>query len=177
MLIQVRGFGSSWWARFGPDPDDRYRFTRHAAYFNSTGLRCGSKLRRFWAVPGLLRFNSNGSFNPDYPDRSIGRTFECNGSTTSFVRNRNRLLFIRRVLDSQQPDYYLVLVSSEHHGRIHFAEPAWKSDTVVVFSVSHFRERSEAMLLMKLDGCVRSSLGTWRLEKISGNNAELMLCE
>jgi hypothetical protein len=93
------------------------------------------------------------------------------------VRNRNRLLFIRRVLDSQQPDYYLVLVSSEHHGRIHLAEPAWKSDTVVVFSLSHFRERSEAMLLMKLGGCIKSSLGTWRLEKISGNNAELMLCE
>jgi hypothetical protein len=30
---------------------------------------------------------------------------------------------------------------------------------------------------MKLGGCLRSSLGTWRLEKISGNNAELMLCE
>ena len=177
MLIQVLGFGSSWWARFGPDPDDRYRFTRHAAYFNSTGLLCGSKLRRFWVIPGLLRFNSSGSFDPDYPDRSIGRTFECDGSTPSFPGNRHRLLFIRRVPDSRQPDYHLVLVASERHGRIYFSDPAWKADTVVVFSVSYFRERSEAMLLMKLGGSVRSALGTWRLEKVSGNNAELMLCE
>ena len=43
MSIKVLGFGSNWWARFGHDPLDRYRFTRHAAYFNSTGVRCGKE--------------------------------------------------------------------------------------------------------------------------------------
>ena len=37
---KVLKFGSNWWARFGHDPRDRYRYTRHAAYFNSTGLIC-----------------------------------------------------------------------------------------------------------------------------------------
>ena len=46
MLVKILGFGSNWWARFGRDPQDRYRFTRHAAYFNSTGVRCGNKIRR-----------------------------------------------------------------------------------------------------------------------------------
>ena len=57
MLVKILGFGSNWWARFGRDPQDRYRYTRHAAYFNSTGVRCGNKMRRYWVVPGLIRFN------------------------------------------------------------------------------------------------------------------------
>lgn len=177
MLIQVLGFGSSWWARFGHDPEDPYRFTRHAAYFNSTGLRCASKLRRCWVVPGLLRFNGNGSFDPAAPQKSIGTIFECDGPSASFNRNRNRLLFIRRVSERREPDYYLLVVSSEHHGRIDFAQLAWKSKMVVGLAVSCLRDRSEAMLLMRVGDGVRSSLGTWRLEKVSGRNAELMLRE
>ena len=44
MLVKIMEFGSNWWARFGRDPQDRYRYTRHAAYFNSTGVRCGGKM-------------------------------------------------------------------------------------------------------------------------------------
>ena len=77
MLVKILGFGSNWWARFGRDPQDRYRFTRHAAYFNSAGVRCGSKIRRHWIVPGLIRFNGVGDFNPQFPNRAVGKTFEC----------------------------------------------------------------------------------------------------
>ena len=73
MLVKILEFGSNWWARFGRDPHDRYRYTRHAAYFNSTGVRCGSKMRRYWLVPGLIRFNGVGDFNPQFPEpRSRG---------------------------------------------------------------------------------------------------------
>ena len=77
MLVQILTFGSNWWARFGRDPGDRYRYTRHAAYFNSTGLRFGNKIRRHWIVPGLIRFNGVGDFNPNFPGRSVGAVFEC----------------------------------------------------------------------------------------------------
>jgi hypothetical protein len=173
MLIQVLGFGSSWWARFGRDPQDHYRFSRHAAYFNSTGLHCGSKLRRYWVIPGLLRFNGNGSFDPACPDQSIGKIFECEGPSDSFT-HRNRLLFIRRVSENREPDYYLVVVSSDRHGRIDFAQPEWKSKMVVGLAVSLYRDKSEAMLLMKIGDCIRSSLGIWRLENVFGE-AQLSL--
>ena len=95
MRVTVISFGSNWWARFGRDPRDRYRFTRRAAYFNSTGLRSGSKVRRYWIVPGLLRFNGVGDFNPQFPDRAIGATFECADLTFAF--GGNRLLFVRKI--------------------------------------------------------------------------------
>ena len=74
MLVKILEFGSNWWARFGRDPHDRYRYTRHAAYFNSTGVRCGSKMRRYWLVPGLIRFNGVGDFNPQFPAALSGRS-------------------------------------------------------------------------------------------------------
>jgi len=77
MLVKVLNFGTNWWARFGRDAEDPYRFSRHAAYYNSTGVRCGSKIRRHWITSGLLRFNGVGDFNPNLPKRAIGRTFVC----------------------------------------------------------------------------------------------------
>ena len=90
MLVKILGFGSNWWARFGRDPQDRYRYTRHAAYFNSTGVRCGNKMRRYWVVPGLLRFNGVGDFNPQFPNRAVGKTFEC--TDLIFALGGNRVL-------------------------------------------------------------------------------------
>ena len=55
MLVKILEFGSNWWARFGRDPHDRYRYTRHAAYFNSTGLLLRKQdeapLDRSWLDP------------------------------------------------------------------------------------------------------------------------------
>ena len=62
MLVQVLSFGTNWWARFGRNVDDPHRFTRHAAYYNSTGVRCGTKVRRHWIISGLIRFNGVGDF-------------------------------------------------------------------------------------------------------------------
>ncbi len=90
MLVKILEFGSNWWARFGRDPQDRYRYTRHAAYFNSTGVRCGSKMRRYWIVPGLIRFNGVGDFNPQFPNRAVGEVFEC--TDLVFACGGNRVL-------------------------------------------------------------------------------------
>lgn len=162
MLVKILGFGSSWWVRFGRDPHDRYRYTRHAAYFNSAGVRCGNKVRRHWILPGLIRFNGVGDFNPQFPSRSVGETFEC--ADLTFACGGNRLLFLRKAASSVPPDYYLIGVSSDRCGPFNFAEPGWKSESVMPIAVSCLGDKQEAMLLMKPLDFVRSSLGIWQLK-------------
>jgi hypothetical protein len=161
MLVKILEFGSNWWARFGRDPQDRYRYTKHAAYFNSTGVRCGSKMRRYWIVPGLIRFNGVGDFNAQFPNRAVGEVFEC--ADLVFARGGNRVLFRRRVAQSCRPDYFLLVISSGRFGALSFEAPGWKSESLTPVAVSHIGERQEAMLLMKAGDWVRSTLGIWQL--------------
>lgn len=177
MLVKIIGFGSNWWARFGRDPEDRYRYTRHAAYFNSTGLRCGRKLRRHWIVPGLIRFNGVGDFNPQFPNRCLGGTFEC--TDLAFALGGNRVLFRRTVKQFTAPDYHLVTASSERFGAFDFDDRAWKSCSVLPIAVSRLRDRQEAMLLMRPLDWFRTSLGFWQLRVASSlsNGASLELLE
>jgi hypothetical protein len=160
MRVRVISFGSNWWARFGRDVHDRYRFTRRAAYFNSTGLRSGSKVRRYWIVPGLLRLNGVGDFNPQFPDRSAGATFECTDLT--FACGGTRLLFVRRIRNCPMPDYFLLAFASEHCGPFDCRDPGWKSEMVVPVAVSQHRDRAEALLLMRPGDWVKTSLGIWQ---------------
>jgi hypothetical protein len=165
MLVKILGFGSNWWARFGRDLQDRYRFTRHAAYFNSSGVRCGSKIRRHWIVPGLIRFNGVGGFNPQFPNRAVGETFEC--ANLIFALGGNRVLFKSKVCHSG-PDYFLLAVSSDRFGGFDFEDAAWKSQSVTPIAVSHLHDKQEAMLLMRAGDWVRTDLGFWQL-RVSSN--------
>ncbi|HKD78867.1 MAG TPA: hypothetical protein VKH81_04190 [Candidatus Angelobacter sp.] len=161
MLVQVLSFGTNWWARFGKDPDDPHRFTRHAAYYNSTGVKCGGKVRRHWVTSGLIRFNGVGDFNPHHPQRAIGRTFACADLTQAY--GGNRLLFGRKAVTSAIPDCYLIAVSSQLHGQIDFTSAAWKSIFSEVIAASRLREEQEAMLLMRPGDWVQTSSGFWQL--------------
>jgi hypothetical protein len=160
MLVKILAFGSNWWARFGRDPHDSYRYTRHAAYFNSTGVRCGNKMRRYWAVPGLIRFNGVGDFKPHFPSRAVGEIFEC--SDLVFTRGGNRVLFRRKVAKSCRPDYFLLAVSSDRFGALCF-EGSGRSGSPTPIAVSNIGEKQEAMLLMKAGDWIRSALGVWQL--------------
>lgn len=161
MLVKILKFGSNWWARFGRDPHDRYRFTRHAAYFNSTGLCSGNKVRRHWIVPGLIRFNGAGDFNPQFPNRSVGVIFEC--ADLVFTLGGNRLLCGRRVGGSVQPDYFLVVLSADQFGTFDCLARDWKADSVQAIAVSQSGKKQEAMLLMKPLDWVRTALGLCQL--------------
>jgi hypothetical protein len=161
MRVRVLSFGSNWWARFGSNLDDRYRFTRRAAYFNSTGLCSGRKVRRYWTVPGLLRFNGVGDFNFQFPSRSIGATFEC--ADLAFACGGSRLLFVRRIKSSPLPDYFLIALTSERCGGFDCQNSGWKSETVLPIAVSQHRDRAEALLLMRPGDWVKTSLGIWQL--------------
>ena len=161
MLVKVLNFGTSWWARFGRDAEDPYRFSRHAAYYNSTGVRCGSKIRRHWITSGLVRFNGVGDFNPNLPDRSIGRTFVCSDLTHAF--GGNRLVFQSKAPRSAVPEWYLVVISSDLHGQIDLSSTAWKSVFSLVIAASQLREKQEVMLLMKASDWIQTGAGFWQL--------------
>lgn len=161
MRVKILNFGSNWWSRFGADANDPYRFSKHAAYFNSTGVSCGRKVRRHWIAPGLIRFNGVGDFNPHFPSRSIGQTFSCADLTFAF--GGRRVLFNHKLRDLARPDYYLVVVSSGRCGVFDFHSPVWKSDSVEAIAVSILREKQEAMLLMRPGDWVESNLGFWQL--------------
>jgi hypothetical protein len=176
MLVKILGFGSNWWARFGRDPQDRYRFTRRAAYFNSTGLRSGSKVRRYWIVPGLLRFNGVGDFNGQFSNRFIGAIFEC--ADVTFAFGGSRLLFVRKITGCAPPDSYLLALSSERCGAFDSRNAGWKSESVVPIAVSQRQDRAEALLLMRPGDWVRTVLGVWQLRAADGrHDAALSLLE
>jgi len=177
MLVQILKFGSNWWARFGRDPLSHYRFTRHAAYFNSTGLQFGNKIRRHWIVPGLIRFNGVGDFNPQFPNRSLGVTFEC--VDLVFALGGNRLLFQRQVKGSPQPDYFVAVLSTEQFGAFDCLAPDWKADSARAIAVSQCGARQEAMLLMRPFDWARTTLGLWQLKTVStvSESARLELVE
>ena len=162
MSVKILGFGSNWWARFGREPNDPHRYTRRATYYNSAGLRCGKKIRRHWIVPGLIRFNGVGDFNPHFASRAIGETFWC--SDLAFACGGNRILFVRRAPKATVPERYLLVVSSERLGVFDFEGACWKSESTQPISVSQVKESQEAMLLMGDGDWVRSRLGVWQLK-------------
>ena len=163
MLVKVLNFGTNWWARFGRNAEDPYRFSRHAAYYNSTSVRCGSKIRRHWITSGLIRFNGVGDFNPNIPECAIGRTFDCSDITRAF--GGNRVLFQRKVPKSAVPDWYLVVISSDLHGQIDFSSSSWKYVFSQVIAASQLREKQEVMLLMKPSDWVQTRSGFWQLSE------------
>jgi hypothetical protein len=173
MLVKILGFGSNWWARHGRDPEDRYRYTRHAAYFNSSGVRCGNKIRRHWVLSGLIRFNGVGDFNPHFPGRAVGETFEC--APLAFAWGGNRMLFQRKVAQKCRPDFFLVVVSSDRFGSFDFADEGWKCQSVTPIALSHLLDMQEGLLLMQAGDWVRSVVGIWqlRLDSKFANGASL----
>lgn len=173
MLVQVLSFGTNWWARFGRNVDDPHRFTRHAAYYNSTGVRCGSKVRRHWIISGLIRFNGVGDFNPNLPDRAIRRTFVCSDLSQAF--GGNRLLFEVRAPKTAVPDCYLVVVSSDVHGPIDFSSGVWKSVFSRVIAASQLRDKQEAMLLMRVGDWIQTTAGFWQLSAHTGSGQQATL--
>ena len=161
MLVRVLNFGSNWWARFGSDTADPDRLTRHAAYYNSTGIRCGSKVRRHWLVPGLLRFNGVSDFNARRPKSLVGQTFHC--SDVAFAFGGNRLLLERKACPAAVPDCYLVVINSLQHGAVNFSSSAWKSPSARVIAASSLRMVQEVMLLMPIGNWVATAWGFWQL--------------
>jgi hypothetical protein len=173
MLVQILGFGSNWWARYGNDANDRYRFTRHAAVYNSTGVRCGRTIRRHWVVPGLVRFNGGDGYEPGFPDSLVGKTFYC--SEVNQFCGGNRLLVRRPAVGGSSPERLLVVASSAKFGRVDFDSPAWKSPSTLVLAATMLRAVQEIMLLIRIGEWIQTELGLWQMIPDSGGTPTLQL--
>lgn len=163
MYIRVVSFGTNWWAMHSRELDDPLCFRRKAAYFNAAALKFGRRLRHSAAFPGLVRFNANSGFDPEFPQRAIGKTFLC--SAPRLFAGKMHLLFERQA-GRMMPDAYLVTLKDAQHGGIQFAEPGWKSAGVRPISISLRGPRYEAMLLLGECDWVESDLGRWHIDHI-----------
>lgn len=162
MYIRVVSFGTNWWAMHSSDLDAPLCFRRRAAYFNAAALKSGRRLRHCAAFPGLVRFNSTSGFDPEFPQRAIGKTFLC--SSPRQFAGKTHLLFERRA-GRISPDAYLVTLRDVEHGAIQFAQPGWKSSGVQPVSISLRGLRYEAMLLFGERDWVESDVGRWKIDR------------
>jgi hypothetical protein len=156
MLVGVTGFGSVWRRRVHRDATDPTRFAR-AAYFNTTGVMVNGRIVRHRKIAGHVRFNGAGGFDPNYPNRMVGRVFECDDPCV--WNGQNKVFFRRLVASPLQPCSFLVVVKSWEFGRLHVGGEGWKSEETLLISLSEWRDQQEAMLLMPCRNWVRTDLG------------------
>jgi hypothetical protein len=165
MRIGIVGFGTNWWSVHSRDLEDSFCFRRHAAWFNSAGLKSGRRLRLCWVYQGQVRFNQNSGFDPEYPMRSVGKTFLSQGPRK--ILGRTHLLLSHIANNDVVPDKYLVTVRAQDHGHISFTSRDWMSEGVLPISVSLRGSRFEAMLLLGKEDWIRTDLGTWTISRNS----------
>jgi len=87
MRVAITGFGSVWRRRVEESLSDPRRFQK-VAYFNTTGVMVNGKIVRHRKIAGHVRFNGAGGFNPNYPQRMIGKVFECDEPWCATDRTR-----------------------------------------------------------------------------------------
>ena len=162
MYIRVVSFGTNWWAMHSRDTSDPLCFRRRAAYFNAAAVMSGRRLHHSAVFPGHIRFNSKSGFDPEFPLRTIGKTFLC--TALRQFAGKMHMLFERRAGEIV-PDAYLVTLKSADNGAIQFAQPGWKSAGVRPISISLRGERYEAMLLFGPGDWVESNLGRWHVDQ------------
>lgn len=117
MHVRIISLGTNWWAMHSRNLDDPYCFRRCAAWFNSTGFKCGRRLHLNWIYPGQIRFNVTSGFDPDFRLRAIGKTFWCSGPNR--FQGKSHLLVVRPA-KSACPESYLVTLNDVEHGPIQF---------------------------------------------------------
>lgn len=152
MYVRMISFGSNWWA--GREPG------RPPAWFNSAGIRHGSRIDHAWIWTGQVRFNRSSGFHPEFPQRAIGSTFGCH--LPQIHRGKTHLLVTQKCPYSK-PDEYLVTVNDGIQGQIFFERDDWSSAGVQPISISRKGVRFEAVLLLRMDAWIRSELGVWRI--------------
>jgi hypothetical protein len=93
MLVAVHSFGSIWTRRFGKNVESVARYTRDAAFYNTTGVQVANKVRARSRVYGVGRFSGSSGFTPHLPERMLNRVFKCaepcwriNGTALSHYR-------------------------------------------------------------------------------------------
>src|SRR4051794_32401112 len=113
MLISVLGFGSIWTRRAaGAGPSQ----TLDAAYYNTTGVLVGGKLRNRPRIYGVARFNGKSGFRPDRVFQAVGKVFESEAPCV--WKGMPRVCFKMLLPRPAKPDAYLVTITGEESGGI-----------------------------------------------------------
>jgi hypothetical protein len=154
MIIGLEGFGSVWSTRIGAQRD-------RTAFYNTTGIVRDGRLRHRSRVFGQIRFNAMGGFNPQHIESNIGRLFQSAGLPGG---DSCCLLFHHRLARPQAPDCYLFRVTADETGELEIDREGWKSEGVVLLSLSQFREQQETMLLVPVHGWIRAGRGRFAAE-------------
>jgi hypothetical protein len=162
MQVAVNGFGSIWTRRFGRHSDSVTRYSRDAAFYNTTGVLVNGKMRARSRVYGVTRFDGSSGFTPHNPAKILHRVFEC--SEPSIRNGGNHLLFRTLVDGGANPDFYLVVVRADMTGWMDRAGADWKSPECLVISFSESDLRQEALVLMRAFGWVCGGNGVFVLK-------------
>ena len=161
MIIHCLSFGTLWWLRPGNDIESILKFSSQAAVFNTTGFISGSRERRNWIVPGVIRFNLGTCMEQRVnPERQQQTRFFSSGLERKGTQNR--LLLSRKVKANAPVDSFLVRMSEKEHGRISF-DSEWRSQGVRLVAASEFGTRQESLMLLPMNGCVRTDQWEWRI--------------
>ena len=165
MLISVLGFGSIWTLRSARKARAQERFDpRDLAYYNTTGVYVGGKLRNRPRVYGVARFNGNGGFRPEFWHRMLYRVFDCEPPCA--WNGHQKVLFKRLLRKPETPDAYLVVVKSEQTGGV-IKGGDWLNRETTLISFSECGADQEVMVVMPAYGWVRGVLGTFFLEPMA----------
>ena len=97
------GFGSIWTLRSARKARAQERFDpRELAYFNTTGVDVGGKLRNRPRVYGVARFNGNSGFRPECWYRVLHRVFDCEPPCA--WNGHQKVLFKKLCRKPERPD-------------------------------------------------------------------------
>ena len=158
MLVAVQSFGSIWTARGASTKAHCANSARPGAYYNTTGVLAGGKLRNRSCLYGYIRVDECSGFHPRFADRLIHRVYESEG--VSVWNGRNKLFLRQLTADGTGPDVYLFQVCPADTGWIDRAG-FWKCDVAQVVSFSEGNGQQEALIVLPPFGWVRGTQGTF----------------
>jgi hypothetical protein len=161
MLVSVTGLGSIWRRRFPKAAENAPSFAR-AVYYNTTGVAVDGRMRQRPRITGYARFDRCGGFDPNYPQRMVGRVFEC--AAPCVWQGDNKLWFRRLLQKPQVPDRYLVVARTDLTGTLTVGANRWRSADTWLLSFSECGRDQEALLLMARHSWFRTELGRFVLE-------------
>ena len=158
MLVAVQSFGSIWTARGASTEAHCANSARRGAYYNTTGVLAGGKLRNRSCLFGYVRVDECSGFHPRLADRHIHRVYDSEG--VSVWKGRNKLFLRQLTADGTRPDVYLFRVCPADTGWIDRAG-FWKCDAAQVVSFSEGNGQQEALIVLPPFGWVRGTQGTF----------------
>jgi hypothetical protein len=157
MLVAVESLGSIWTARGARTDAGGTNSARRGAYYNTSGVLVGDKLRNRSCIYGHVRVDECSGF----ADRLIHRVYESEGVT---VRNGRNKLFLRQLTpEGTRPDVYLFRIRPTDTGCLDRAG-AWNCDAAQVVSFSEGNGQQEALIVLPPFGWVHGTRGTFCAE-------------